>query len=154
STCLLVKGWWRGQVRWRFLERSLLLGAAAATVVYGLEGLVTEGRIWQGAFWAGGAVGGVHPAGWGHGNVTWLGVSPMTAGLMVLLAAAGLAAVAARPGMIWKTLALAGTGWVVLILVLLALRRAGSDPTLGALAVVATMAGVIMMIPLCAVIGR
>jgi hypothetical protein len=154
STWLLITGWWQGQVRWRLLGRSLLLGATVAAVVYGLEGLVTEGRIWQAAFLAAGAVGRVHPADWGHVTLTWLGIIHMTVGLIVLLVAAGLAAVGARSGMIRKTIAIAGTGWVGFILVLLALRRAGSDPTLGALTVVATMGAMIVVIPLCAMIGR
>src|SRR5262245_46903433 len=154
STGLLVVGWWRGRVRWKAIERGLLVGAAVAAVVYGLEGLVTEGRIWQAAFWAAGAVGLVHPADWDHVGVTWVGIIHMTAGLIVLLVAAGLAAVAARPGNARKAVALTGTGWVGLILVLLALRRVAPDPEIAALSVVTTTGALTVVIPICVLLGR
>src|SRR5262249_13876195 len=119
STCLLVLGWWRGRVRRKAIERGLLVGAAVATMVYVLESLVTGGRSWQAAFVAAGSVRLIHPADWDHVGIIWVGIIGLTAGLILTLTAAGLAAVMARPGIGRKVVAILGCVWIGLILSLL-----------------------------------
>jgi hypothetical protein len=154
SMGLLILGCARGRVLCQAIGRGLLVAAAIVTVVYGLEGLVTGGRIWQAAFLAPGAVGRVHPADWDHVGITWVGIIHMTAGLILLLVAAGLTAVMAQPGIGRKVVAILGTGLVAFILVLLALRRVGPSPSVAAWAVVATSAALAVLIPLCAALCR
>jgi hypothetical protein len=177
SAGLLLAGWWRGRVSWKELERGVLVGLGVVAAVYGLEGLATGGRIWQASFVAAGRVGRVHPGDWDHVGINFVGIVNRTAGLIVLLAAAGLSTLAARPGLMRKILAGLGTGWIGLIVGLLAhqavgaqvfvdaLRRAllavlprlhaldaGSIPI--ALAVIGTFGVLAVVIPVCALVER
>jgi hypothetical protein len=154
SLGLLIRGAARGRLPGQAIGWGVLAAAVIVTVVYVGEGLVTGGRIWQAAFLAAGAVGRVHPAGWDHAGIIWVGTIHRTAGLLLLLVATGLAAVMAQPGIGRKVVALLGTGLVAFIVVLLALRRVGPGPRVGALAVVATGAALAVVVPLCAALSR
>jgi hypothetical protein len=154
SMGLLVLGCARGRVRCQAIGRGVLVTAAIVTAVYACEGWVTGGRSWQAAFLAAGAVGRVHPADWDHVGVAWVGIIHMSAGLILLLVAAGLTAVMVQPGIGRKVVALLGTGLVAFILVLLALRGVDPSPSVAAVAVVATSAALAVLIPLCAALGR
>jgi hypothetical protein len=97
STGLLLWSWWRGRVAWPAIERSLLVAGAIVAALYGLEGMATGGRMWQAVVVAAGSVGRIHPAGWLHVGTVVTAVIGKCAGLIALLAAAGLAAMATRP---------------------------------------------------------
>ncbi len=116
STVLLLVDWRAGRARSGTIARGLAAFVAIVTVVYGLEWMVSSGRIWEAAFVAAGNVGRVHPGGWDHLQVVSWGLITRTAGLIALLAAAGLAMVGAGRGLGRKIVVVAGIGLIGLIL--------------------------------------
>ncbi len=91
STLVLLLAWRRGQIRSDAIVRGLASAALVASVVYGLEWVVTAGRIWDAAFVAAGGVGRVHPGDWLHVGTVFSAVVGKSAGIVGLLATAVLA---------------------------------------------------------------
>ena len=87
SVALLVVGWLRGRVGLGAVARAVVPGVAVAAVVYGVEWLVTGGRIWEAAFVAAANVGRIHPGGWDHVWLVFIGITNRSAGLVAMLAA-------------------------------------------------------------------
>src|SRR6202030_2819033 len=87
-------------------------------------------------------------------QINFVGLTNRTAGLIILLAAAGLSTVVARPRIRREIVGGLGTGWVGLILVLLALHVFGFQTTIVALSVIATFGVMAVVIPVCALIAR
>ena len=100
STLLLLMAWRRDQVRSDVIVRGLTSAALVASVVYGLEWVVTGGRIGDAAFLAAGGVGRVHPGNWLHVGTVLAAVVGKSAGIVGLLATAVLAVIRApsEPG--------------------------------------------------------
>jgi hypothetical protein len=153
STFLLLRSCRRSRVGWEAVERGVLVALVIAGAVYGLEGVASEGRIWQAAFVAAGAVGRVHPADWLHVGTVALAVIGKSAGLIALLASAGLAAVGARPGLGWWAFR-AGTLLVGSMAALSVGQLALVRPWVTWPLVAALLATLILVIPGCALITR
>ena len=83
-------GWVRGRLGLGAVARVVLPGVAVAGLVYGVEWLVTGGRVWDAAFVAAANVGRVHPGDWDKVLIVFLGIVNRSAGMVALLAAAGL----------------------------------------------------------------
>jgi hypothetical protein len=101
-----------------------------------------------------GAVGRVLPADWFHVSLLFVGIVGNTKGLLLLLAAAGLSAVAARPGIIPKTIAGLGTASIAVVLAMLVVQYFWLKLEIGALLIIASAAIVLVGIPVCAVVAR
>jgi len=142
STAFLLSAWRRGRVPFKLIERGLLLALAIVLVVYGTEELMTGGRMSQAVFLAAGSVGGIHPGSWSRAQIVSFSTVTNSAGLLTLLAAAGLASVWVSPGYGAGALGAAGASLVGLVLVLVTLPFAiasiwFSVALLGTIAVIA-----------------
>jgi hypothetical protein len=150
STVLLVGAGWRGRLALKRVGSGVVWATTIALVVYGLEELVTGGWMSQAVLIAAGRVGQVHPANWDHVGIVFVGVVKRAAGLIAWLAAAGLAAVAARPGLGRTAIAVAGGGAIGLVIALLVLHFVQASAELGALTVVTSLGIIVLIIPACA----
>ncbi len=153
STVLLLEASRRGQVRPGRIVRCLLLAGGIAMIVYGAEWVVTGGLIWDSAFVAASAVGRVHPGDWLHVVTVIVAMIGKQAGVIGLLTAAIVSAIAIRsvPGR-WAISAaiLIVTGIAGLSMAQLA--DAGPRVT-GSLASLAT-AALVVILPACMVLAR
>jgi hypothetical protein len=104
STALLLVAARRGRVPLRFVVRGVLVAVAIVLVVYGTEELATAGRMAQSVFLAAAGTSRVHPADWMRVGIVVSAIAGRSKGLIALLAAAGLAQVAARRGLGWRVL--------------------------------------------------
>jgi hypothetical protein len=154
STVLLLVGWREGRVRSGTIVRGLTAFVGIVTVVYGLEWVVTGGRIWEAAFVAGGSVGRVHPGGWGHVEVALWGLIIRAAGLIALLPAVGVAMVGAWRGLGRRIVLVAGIGLIGLILAAQCLNTILHRPQLGAAIALTCSLIMVVVFPVCALIER
>jgi hypothetical protein len=115
--------------------------------VYGAEWLVTGGRVWDAAFVAAASVGRVHPGTWDHVAIVYLGLLQRTSGLAALLAAAILSAVGARPGLVRKALAWAGTVAIGLVVALLIAQLIGETRLAGVRTIAAAGLAALIAVP-------
>ncbi len=154
STILLLACTRGGSVRLGSIVRGLSVCMGIVALEYGVEWLVTGGRIWEAAFVTASAVGRVHPGGSAHLIIGLLGLMDRGIGLIVLLPAVGLIAAGSQPGVGRKVLLAAGLGLIVPIIVLLGLHTVSGSVELGvAIAFAACiLAGVVG--PICAMIER
>ena len=146
STFLLLLAWRRGQVRTETIVRGLASAACVVSVVYGLEWVVTGGRIGEATFVAARGVGGVHPGDWLHVGTVIAAVVGKSAGIVNLLAAVSLSSikVASAPGR-WALAA--GLFMVVSIAALSCVQLATSGPWITGSLVTAALAALILVVP-------
>jgi hypothetical protein len=130
------------------------VAVAIVAGVYGVESLATDGRVWQATFVAAKAVGEVHPADWYYVGILYLAIAGGTTGLILLLAAAGLSSVAAGRGISRTIVTVLGTIVIALILVMLVLQNIRPQLELGALKLIVTFGVLLVVIPVCAMVGR
>jgi hypothetical protein len=169
STGLLLAAWMRGRLALGRIISSLLVAASLVLVVYGVEEFATHGRMSQAVLVAAASVGRVHPGDWGHVRIVAIAAMGRTIGLLALLSAARLAAVAARPGLTRRAFAIAGGMLVGLLVGLLPLHlvliAGGSiavlDPRLvdlilyaGAISFLLGFVMALLIIPACMAIER
>ncbi len=148
STIILLAASRRGTVPLGTIVRGLMLCLGIVAVVYGVEAVVTGGRIWEAAFVAARSVGRVHPADWLHVGTVVAAALGKEAGLVSLLAAAGLAATRVRSAPGRRALA-TGILIVVSIAVLSVVQLADAGPWVtGSLTAVA-LAALVLVIPVC-----
>lgn len=123
SAALLVAARARGRLPAGALGPGALLPLAVAAAVYGADGVVTGGRVFEPIFVVAGSLGRLRPANWARavGLVAEVGIGSL--GLVAVWAAAGLAAVCARPGRVRG--AVAAVGGVVLVATLAAFAAGG-----------------------------
>jgi len=124
STGLLLWSWRRGLVPFKVVERALLVALAIAAVVYGTEELMTGGRMSRAVFLAAGSVGTIHPGSWYRAGIVVIATVAKSAGILTLLAAAGLATVWSSPGRVPGALGAAGACLIGLVLVLSTIQLA------------------------------
>jgi hypothetical protein len=98
SVALSVWGWVRGRLSLGATACAVLPGLAVSGFIYGAEWLVTAGRVWEATLVAAAHVGRVHPGDWNTVLVLLLGILNRSAGIVAMLAAAAIIAVARRPG--------------------------------------------------------
>ncbi len=139
SVVLCLSAWRRGGVPFKLIERGLLVALGIAAAVYGTEELMTGGRMSRAVFLAARSVGGVHPGSWYRAEIVAIAAVAKSAGLLTLLAAAGLAAAWASPGRGPRALASAGAGLAGMVLVFVILQLA-IDSTWLTAAIVTTLA--------------
>ncbi len=139
SVGLLLSAWRRGGVPFKLIERGLLVALAIVAAVYGTEELMTGGRMSRAVFLAAGSVGRVHPGSWYRAEIVAIAAVAKSAGLLTLLAAAGLAAAWVCPGRSPGALGAAGASLVGLVVVLVILQLAVDSTWLTA-AIVTTLA--------------
>ena len=148
STVLLLSASRRGRVPFGTIMRGLAVCVAVVAFAYGVEWVVTGGRIWEAVFVAARGVGRVHPADWLHVATVVAAVLGKETGLVSLMAAAGLAAVRVRS--VTGRWALA-TGILIVVSIagLSVVQLADSGPQVtGSLAAV-TLAALVLAIPVC-----
>ncbi len=154
STFLLLSASRRGTVPLGTILRGLALGAGIVASVYGVEWVVTGGRIWDAAFLAAQGVGRVHPADWLHVGTVFAAVLGKEAGLIGLLAAAGLAAIRVRSVRGRWALA-SGIAIVVSVAVLSVVQLADAGPWVTGTLAAITLVALVVVIPVCvAIMGR
>jgi hypothetical protein len=152
STGLVLTAWWHHRLALKLIERSMVLGLVIVLVVYGLEELVTGGRMRQ-AVWAGaGSIGRVHPGDWLHVGTVSLAVVGKSVGLISLLAAAGLATVGSRPGLSRWSFA-AGSAIVSLTVALSVLQFVVVRPWVTGPLVCLLLLTLALVVPGCALTG-
>jgi 4-amino-4-deoxy-L-arabinose transferase-like glycosyltransferase len=139
----------RGRLRARVLERGLLAFVAVVALIYGVEEVVTGGRMFQAVFVAAANVRRVHPSSWPGLAIVTIAVMGKSAGLVMMLLAATLANVRYGRGIGGAIAALAGTAVIGVIAVLTVTTIVNGDPLLSALLVVADIIGLVTVLPLC-----
>ncbi len=154
STILLLTAARGRRVRPVAIARGLLVGMAIVASVYGLEWVVTGGRIWESAFLAARGVGRVHAGGWDRLTIALLGLLDRNMGLIVLLSAGGLIGAGASPGIARKLLPVAGLGLLVVIAVALGLHTIWIRVELGLVAGFAACLLLGIVFPACAMLER
>ena len=115
STVFLLPACWRGRLSFTLVARGLLIWLAIVLVVYGIEDLVTGGRMAQAVFEAPASASRLHPGDWLRAWIVVFTILGQSSGLLALLMAAGLAGVAARHGIGRMALVAAGTCVTALI---------------------------------------
>ncbi len=90
------------------LVRLALPGIAIAALIYGMEWVVTSGRIWDAAFMAASRIGQVHPGGLDMVIILFLMIVDRSAGAWAMIAVGVLGLAASRPG-IRRSIATFGT---------------------------------------------
>jgi hypothetical protein len=98
SLVLLLGAWARGRLGLVPILRSLALFLAIVVVYYGMEEWLTAGRMSRSIVIAASSAGQVHPADWFAAINLLLALIWKCQGLILLLAAAGLAIVSVQPG--------------------------------------------------------
>jgi hypothetical protein len=154
STILLLLAGRGSQVRLGAIVRGLAVGVGIGAFVYGVEWVMTGGRIWEAAFVAARDVGRVHPGGWDHMSIVLLALLNRAIGLIVLLSAVGLARVAASPGIGRKVLLVIGLVLIVPIIVALGLHSVWNRVELGIVVALAACVLMVVIFPACALIER
>ncbi len=154
STVLLLLGGRGSRIRVGDIVRGLAVSLGIAAFVYGVEWVMTGGRIWEAAFVAARGVGRVHPGGWDHVSVVLLGLLNRAVGLIALLAGVGLAAIGAAPGFGRKVLLVTGLGLIVLIMVTSILHSLWNRLELGIVVAFASCALMVVVFPACAQLER
>ncbi len=129
------------------VARAVVPGIAVAAVVYGVEWLVTGGRIWEAAFVAAANVGRIHPGGWDHVWLVFLGITNRSAGLVAMLAAAALIAAGSRPGLVRRLLTGAGTVAIGLVLATVVGRSLLQSPWTGVATLAAAGLAAVLALP-------
>jgi hypothetical protein len=154
SAGLMAWGWLRGRLGPGAMARVLLPGAAVAVLVYGAEWLVTGGRVWDAAFVAAANVGRVHPGDRDHVFIVCLGLGERSSGQITLLAAAILVAVAARPGLVRKSLAWVGTVAIGLVVATSLAQIAADTPEAGVRTILAAALAALIALPTGLLLAR
>ena len=98
SLFLLLMAWARKRIALTPIARSIVIALAVVLVYYGLEEWITGGRMSRSVLFAAGNVGRVHAADWYASGNLLLARIWKCAGVILLLAAAGVARVSARRG--------------------------------------------------------
>ncbi len=146
STVVLLVSSRRGRVPVGAIVRGLAAGLGILAFEYGSEWVVTGGRIWDAAFVAVQGVGRVHSADWLHVGTVFAAVLGKEAGLVALLAAAGLATVQVR-SVLARSIVASGILVVVSIAFLAITQLADSGPKVTGTLVAASLAALVLVIP-------
>jgi hypothetical protein len=154
STVLLLEGWRKGMIRFVTIARGLAVWLAIVLVDYGVEWVITTGRVWDAAFVAAGNVGRVHPGGWDHVGVVMAGLLNRAIGPISLLAGTGLVVAGASRRIGGMILLAAGLGLAGLVQTAQVLNHISQNSLSGALVAVGGALLFVMVFPLCALIGR
>jgi hypothetical protein len=117
STFLLLAACMRGRLSLRLVFLGLSSGLLVLLLVYGAEELASEGRMSRAIIEAAASSAQVHPVGWLRAAVVVTGIIGKSGGLIVMLLAAGLAGIAAQPGLVRRALVVVGTGLMIVITV-------------------------------------
>jgi hypothetical protein len=153
STGLVSRAGRQGRLSGKTIERGLLPGLGIVLLVFGLEELVTWGRMGQAVWVAAGHVGQVHPADWLHVATVALALIGKSTGLIALLAAAGLAAVGTQSGL-GRGVFVTGSVLLGLTVVLLGLQCVLVRPWI-TWPLVAVLLGILaLVIPACLLMER
>jgi hypothetical protein len=155
SALFLLIGCLHRQLSFKLVVRSLLAGIVVLFVVYGAEEFATNGRMALAVFRAAAATSSVHPGDWMRVFIVLFAVAGKSSGLVVLWLTAGLAAVAAQPGIGRKTLVVLGIAVTVIIAAQCTMgltMRAMSQIEL-AISVLTLATAVCLIIPACYVIA-
>ena len=154
STTLLLLNSKSRCIPLQIILRGLFIALAIVVSLYGVEWVLTGGRIWDAAFVAAKDVGRVHPGGSAHMLIVFIALLNKNLGLIVLLAAAGLIGLRSSHRFGRLVLQLTAIGLFVTILVASSLHSVWSHVGLG---VAITFSGCVLLgivIPSCALIER
>lgn len=154
STVLLLAAWRRDRHASLLIGGGVLLASTIVLAVYGTEEVVTDGHLSRAIFLAAANVGGVHPGDWARVLIVFLAIIGRTAGVSILITAAGLCLIQRRPGRARAAIAVVGTCCVGLFVGIQAhLLLAPTEVELG-LFVVAVMTANAVFIPICGRLER
>jgi len=154
STGLLLVAWLRRRITLWPIVRAVLVAVAIVVFVYGAEELATRGLMSQAVFLAAARAPRVHPADWMRAWIVVSAIVGRSKGLIALMAAAGLAQVAARRGLGGRLLVLVGATPILLIVTLAALEATSMAAPGAILSFFAVWVCLGVVIPACAVLER
>lgn len=117
STGLLMSARRRGRVSFKQIERGVWLAISIVVVYFGIDELMTGGRMSRAVIFAARCVGVIHPESWNRASTVVFATVNATEGLLTLMAAAGFAAVWLLPGWGPRALRAVGASLIGLILV-------------------------------------
>jgi hypothetical protein len=154
SAALLIVAGPRGRVPGWQVARGVLLTSAIVVVIYGAEELATAGRMSQAVFVAAANTARIHPGDWMRVWIVIAAIVGRSKGLIAILAAAGLAEVAARRGLGGRLLVLVGAAPIFIVVTLTVLGAAWTAEPGAILAFASVWACLLVIIPVCAVFER
>ena len=154
SLCLLLGAWVRGRLGLAPILRCLSIASAVVVLYYGTEEWITGGRMSQSVFVAARNVGQVHPADWYAAANLFLALIWKCVGLILLLAAAGLAMVSARAGPGRRAFVIAGTIVIGVVVALAVVQFFIVEMWLSALLVLGLIVVIALVIPACVLFER
>jgi hypothetical protein len=155
SAFLLASACRAKQVRFRIFVAALLVDASVLFVYYGFEIGITHGRIAETVYRAARACSVVHPATWESARDSMLVLCWKCVGLILLVAASGLAAIPARASGLRRLFALAGTGLIALVTFLTVVQTIAVTPWISGLIVLGLVVAMACFIPIgVAALGR
>jgi hypothetical protein len=146
SAALAAWAWLRGRLGLGGVARLVLPGAALAAAIYGAEGLVTAGRVWEAAFLAPANVGRIHLGDWLHVATVVAAMVGKSAGLAALAVAGAAAKRHWSPGWV-PAIAFLLIGSITLLSVA---QLAIPAPWITAMLPVVALAGLVVALPGCA----
>jgi hypothetical protein len=150
STALLLLAAARGRLGFAPVALSLFIALAIVVLCYGFEEWATGGRMSQSVFVAAASVGRIHPANWYSAGNFVLALVWKSVGLILVLAAAGLAMVLARPNAGRRMLASACTVLIGLIATLVVFQLFVVEMWVSELIVAGLLITMSCLIPACA----
>jgi Dolichyl-phosphate-mannose-protein mannosyltransferase len=148
SMILLASACRARRVRFGTLVGALLVAASVVFMYYRFETGITNGRIAGAVYRAAQACSVVHPATWESARDSILVLCWKCVGLILLLAAAGLAAVPAGAGRAKRLLAWAGTGLIGLVTVLTIVQVFAVTSAISGLVVLGLVVTMVCFLPI------
>jgi hypothetical protein len=150
STGMVAMARVRGRAGAGALSWIVLAGLAVVAVAYGVEWVLTAGRVWEATFVAAGNVGRIHPASWDQLFIVLLGMFEASIGLVTMLAASAMVAAGSRPGPVRGLLAGVGGIAIGLVLAALVLQTLREPVWTGVVIVFAGVAAAVIALPAAA----
>jgi hypothetical protein len=152
STCLLLAAGWRRRLAIGRIVAGLLTGLGVLLAVFAAEEYATGGQTSQAVFVAAAHAARVHPANWFRTEVVLLAVFGRSSGLIAVLTASALALVPIHANLGRPAFVASGTILVGLIILLAALEHVITIPLQTEISLLAVIAAVIIVLPLCALV--
>jgi hypothetical protein len=154
ATLLLLRGSWRGRVPPRLVGLAVLTAAAIVAGVCIVEELATAGRMSQAILGAAAATARVHPADWMGAAIVLANIGGGSSCLFALLAFAGLAQVASKPGKARAAAAIVGTLLVAIALCSPLVNYLNPGIVVGLVMTASPFVCLFLVVPVCALIDR
>jgi hypothetical protein len=154
SLIFISAQWVRGRLGEKPIGQCVLLALAIVALDYGAEEWITGGRMSRSVLVAAAHVGAVHPANWPVALNLLLALFWKCVGVILLLGAAGLTMVSARPGAARRGFVVAGTLLIGAVVALTLLQFFQAIPHISFLIVLGLIPLMALVLPICARLER